>query len=111
MKRSKNSVYASPPLKPFATSRIDNSNYARHADIQFKSATRSTLISNPVTPEIIDFIPSPPQVAEVPEEAPNTLASHMRQLRRRKLGAPRWLVLAVLIGGGVAMALVHLLVR
>jgi hypothetical protein len=35
----------------------------------------------------------------------------MRQLRRRKLGAPRWLVLAVLIGGGVAMALVHLLVR
>jgi hypothetical protein len=111
MKRSKNSVYASSPLRPFATSGSDNSNYARRADIQIKSATRSTLISNPVTREMIDFVPSPPQVAEVPDEAPNTLASHMRQLRRRKLGAPRWLVLAVLMGGGVAMALVRLLVR
>jgi hypothetical protein len=64
-----------------------------------------------MTPEIVNFVLSSPQVAEVPSETPNNLASHMRRLRRRKLGAPRWLTFAVVMGAVVAMALVRLLIR
>jgi len=64
-----------------------------------------------MTPEIINFVPSPPQVAEAQNQAPNDLASHMRELRRRNQGAPRGLALAVLAGAFVAMALVRLLIR
>jgi hypothetical protein len=64
-----------------------------------------------MTPEIINFVPSPPKVAEAQNEAPNDLASHMRELRRRNQGAPRWLALAVLAGAFVALALVRLLIR
>jgi hypothetical protein len=64
-----------------------------------------------MTREIINFAPPQPQVAEVEFVAPNDLASHMRQLRRRNRGASRWLALAVLTGAVVALAFVRFLAR
>jgi cellulose synthase/poly-beta-1,6-N-acetylglucosamine synthase-like glycosyltransferase len=64
-----------------------------------------------MTPEIINFVPPQPRVAEVEIEAPSNLSSHMRQLRRWNQGASRWLALAVLTGAVAALAFVRFLAR
>ncbi|MGC1968874.1 MAG: hypothetical protein WA673_20605 [Candidatus Acidiferrales bacterium] len=51
------------------------------------------------------------QQGSIPSPAARGLSSHVRQLSKRKQGILRWIALAVVAGGVVALAFVQLAIR
>ena len=60
---------------------------------------------------VADVVPLIPQHGIIPSPAARGLSSHVRRLSKRNQGISRWIALAVVAGGVVALAFVHLAIR
>lgn len=69
-----------------------------------------SLSSRETTP-IAGIVPLIPQRGFIPSPAAHGLSSHVRQLSKRNRGISRWIALAVVAGGVVALAFVQLAIR
>jgi hypothetical protein len=68
-------------------------------------------LSGRETTPIADIVPLIPQQGFLPSPAARGLSSHVRQLSKRNQGISRWIALAVVAGGVVALAFVQLAIR
>lgn len=60
---------------------------------------------------VAGVVPIIPEQEFMPTPAARGLSSHVRQLSKRNQGISRWIALAVVAGGVVALAFVQLAVR
>lgn len=67
--------------------------------------------SGHATAPVADLVPPIPQQELIPSPTARGLSSHVRQLSKRNQGISRWIALAVVAGGVVALAFVQLAIR
>lgn len=63
------------------------------------------------TTPIADLVPLIPHQGLIPSSTARGLSAHVRQLSKRNQGISRWIALAVVAGGVVALAFVQLAIR
>jgi hypothetical protein len=68
-------------------------------------------LSRQTATPVADLVPIIPEQESVPSPAARGLSSHVRQLSKRNQGISRWIALAVVVGGVVALAFVQLAIR
>jgi hypothetical protein len=68
-------------------------------------------LSGQETTAIADIVPLIPQQRLIPSPTARGLSAHVRQLSKRNQGISRWIALAVVAGGVVALAFVQLAIR
>ncbi|MFZ3331019.1 MAG: hypothetical protein WA197_10350 [Candidatus Acidiferrales bacterium] len=68
-------------------------------------------LSDDATAPLADVVPPISQQGSIPSPAARGLSSHVRQLSKRNQGILRWIALAVVAGGVVALAFVQRAIR
>jgi hypothetical protein len=68
-------------------------------------------LSSPAATPVADVAPIIHQQELIPSPAARGLSSHVRRLSKRNQGISRWIALAVVAGGVVALAFVQLAIR